>query len=482
MDDDSPKEACGIFGIYAPEQEVSQTICLALIALQHRGQESCGIVTYDANADEVCSQKGIGLVIQVFNSEEKLKPLKGSIGIGHTRYATTGKTTLDNTQPVIVQTFHGKIAISQNGNLTTQKHLRRRLLERGVGMFKESDIEVIAQLLASNPPGYDPNKGPQWEQRIASFMHEADGAYSLVIMTQDSIFGCRDYTGNRPLCIGTMKLKDPLSNIESIRYVLASESCALFMVGASYLREVRPGEIVRIDLHGLTSHPGRSPVPALCIFEYVYFARPDSLLEDQLIIRARERMGRQLARESKADADVVVGVPDSSVPAARGYSEESGIPYREGLAKNRYVHRTFIQPTQTLRKLGVSMKFTPVATELNGRRVVLVDDSIVRGNTIENLVKMIFNAGAVEVHVRVSSPPIRHPCFMGIDMATTDQMIGFNKEEEEICTIIGATSLRYLSYEGMVKAVREGLAEDSQGGKYCGACFTGKYPLKVDDW
>jgi len=453
-------------------------IVLGLIALQHRGQESCGIATYDTKNSYIVSHKGLGLVSQVFNSEEKIKPLVGSLGIGHTRYSTTGRSNVDNAQPVLIQTYHGQIGISQNGNLTTQKYLRKKLLQRGVGMFKESDIEVIAQMLASG----DNEDGPNWEAKISSFMHESDGAYSLVIMIREAIFGCRDHCGLRPLCIGELKFKHPIQNFEITRYVLASESCALFMIGAKYIREVHAGEIIRIDENGFSSFFGRDPQPALCIFEYVYFARPDSLLEDQLIVKVRERLGKQLAKEAPVEADVVVGVPDSSVPAAKGYAEKSGLPYCDGLTKNRYVHRTFIQPTQTLRKLGVSMKFTPISSELKDKRVVLVDDSIVRGNTIENLVKLIYGAGAKEVHVRVSSPPIRHPCFMGIDMSTTNQMIAHMKNELEICKIIGATSLKYLSYEGMEKAVRKGVHEGPFVGKYCGACFTGKYPLKVDDW
>jgi len=481
--EDGPKEACGIFGIYAPEiSQVAHTICLALIALQHRGQESFGIVTYDSATKDVYHSKGMGLVSQVFGSEEKLQPLLGSMGIGHTRYATAGKSTIDNAQPVIVETFFGKIAISQNGNITQHKSLRKKLLEKGIGMFKESDIEVIAQMLSATPTS---DKKAHWEDRLSSFMHEADGAYSLLVMTNEALFGCRDYCGLRPLCIGELKVQDVRASKEVTRYVLASESCALYMVGATYLREVQPGEIIKIDENGLTSFHGRDPKPALCIFEYVYFARPDSILEDQLISKVRERLGKQLAKECPAKADIVVGVPDSSVPAARGYAEASGIRYCDGLAKNRYVHRTFIQPTQTLRKLGVSMKFTPVYSELKGKKVVLVDDSIVRGNTIENLVKLIYDAGAIEVHVRVTCPPIRNPCFMGIDMSTTDQMVAYNKTEDEICKIIGASSLGYLSHKGLEDAVREGIPQHLSGstqGKYCGACFSGKYPLRIDDW
>lgn len=297
-------------------------------------------------------------------------------------------------------------------------------------------------------------------------------------MTNEAIFGCRDHCGLRPLCIGAIEVKDDTGK-DITRYVVASETCALVMVGATYVREVQPGEIVRIDQKGLSSFKGREPKPALCIFEYVYFSRPDSMLEDQLIVKVRERLGIQLALEAPANADIVVGVPDSSVPAAMGYAKQSGLPYMEGIAKNRYVHRTFIQPTQTLRKLGVSMKFTPISSILKGKRVVLVDDSIVRGNTIENLVKMLMAAGAIEIHVRVSSPPIRSPCYMGIDMATPSQMVAYGKTEEEVCQSVGATSVRYLSHEGLEKAVREGVTKESG---YCGACFTGKYPLKIEDW
>jgi len=469
------KEKCGVFGVYAPEIDVASMISLALVALQHRGQESCGITTTDQG--KFNSHKGLGLVSQVFNSEEVLLPLKGGVGIGHTRYSTAGKPTLDNSQPVVVESFQGKLAIAQNGNLSTHTSLKQKLLKKGIGFFKDSDIEVIAQILASS------TELSSWESRITTLMNEADGAYSLCLMTKEAVFGCRDHLGLRPLCIGSFQVKDK-DGKEVTRYALASESCAFFIIGATYLREVKPGEIVRLDEKGITSTQGREPRPAFCIFEYVYFSRPDTLLENQLVINVRERLGMQLAKEAPPPvADIVVGVPESAVPAAVGYSKQSGIPLKEGLMKNRYVHRTFIQPTQTLRKLGVSMKFTPVVENLKGKRVVLIDDSIVRGNTTMNLVKLIFEAGAKEVHVRVSSPPVRSPCFMGIDMATTDQMVAYNRTEEEVCKLLGATSLKYLSFEGLETAVKEGFNQGEQlGHGYCGACFTGKYPLPVDDW
>jgi len=476
--EDDPKEKCGVFGIYAPEIEVSSMISLALVALQHRGQESCGITTCDEKGN-FHTHKGLGLVSQVFNSEDILSPLKGGFGIGHTRYSTAGKPTLENGQPVVVETWHGKLGIAQNGNLSTQKSLRKKLLSSGVGFFKESDIEVIAQLLCS----VEDKEIPNWEKRISFLMHEADGAYSLCLLTRDAVYGCRDHIGLRPLCIGSFQVTNPVTNEVVTRYALASESCAFFIIGATYLREVQPGEIVRIDNSGIHSIQGREPKPSFCIFEYVYFSRPDSIVEDQLVIEVRERMGIQLAKEGPAEADIVIGVPESAVPAATGYSKQSGIPLKEGLMKNRYVHRTFIQPTQTLRKLGVSMKFTPVVENLKGKRVVLVDDSIVRGNTTLNLVKLLFEGGAKEVHVRVSSPPVRSPCFMGLDMSDTDHMVAYNKTEEEVCKLIGATSLKYLSLEGMEQAVKAGITENKREKRgYCSACFTGKYPLPIDDW
>jgi len=358
-------------------------------------------------------------------------------------------------------------------------------MKRGVGMFRESDSEVIAQLLASNTfkEGYDVSQGPQWEQRIASFLYESEGAYSLVMMADNAIFACRDYLGMRPLCIGTLMCKDPSTGKQTQRYLVASESCALIMAGgAKYLREVNPGEIIRIDNEGLHTFQGRPPKPALCVFEYVYFARPDSLLENQLIVKARERLGIELAKECPCkEGDIVVGIPDSSVPAAMGYASQSGIPYSEGIMKNRYVHRTFIQPTQTLRQLGVSMKFTPIEERLKGKRVVLVDDSIVRGNTIANLVKLVRSGGASEIHVRISSPPVVSPCFMGIDLSTTSEMVAFNRTLEEICKEIDADSVMFLSHEGMERAIQQGLSEENKAKSgYCGACFTGKYPIKLE--
>lgn len=469
---DRPREACGIFGIYAPGLDVARQTFFALYALQHRGQESAGIATSDGRMAYL--HKGMGLVAQVFN-EENLAPLKGHLAIGQNRYSTTGSSHIRNAQPYLIETIYGPLGVGHNGNLTNALTLRYRLLERGVGLTSSSDSEVITQMLAAPPPVAAPAK-PDWEERIMAFMAEAEGAYSLVILTREAIFAVRDPLGLRPLCLGQLTGKDG-----SQGYVVASESCALGTIGAEYVREVRPGEIVRLDKHGLHSVQGREPAlpPALCVFEYVYFARPDSMLEDQVIHRVRQRLGAELAREAPAQADVVVGVPDSATPAAIGYAQASGIPYSEGLTKNRYIGRTFIQPDDQLRKSGIHLKYNPLTANLQGRRVVLLDDSIVRGNTAGPIVRLLREGGAVEVHVRVSSPPVRHPCFMGVDMATHEELIAHHKSVEEIQAHIGADSLAFLSHEGMMRAVS---TEMRQNCEHCSACFTGKYPVKLDEW
>lgn len=469
---DRPKEACGVFGIYAPGVDVARVAFFALYALQHRGQESAGIATSDGRAAYI--HKGMGLVSQVFN-EDNLRPLKGYLAIAHNRYSTTGSCHIRNAQPYLIETMHGPLGVGHNGNLTNAATLRRKLLERGVGLTSSSDSEVITQMLAAPPPGGEPN-GPDWEARIAAFMAEAEGAYSLVILTRDAIYAVRDPWGFRPLCLGEL----PGDNGRP-GYVVASESCALGTIGARYLREVRPGEIARLDASGVHSLQGREPAPraALCVFEYVYFARPDSVLEGQTVHRVRQRLGEELAREAPAEADLVIGVPDSAIPAAIGYARASGIPYSEGLTKNRYIGRTFIQPSDRLRRAGVYLKYNPLTANLMGKRIVLIDDSIVRGNTAGPLVRLLREGGAAEVHVRVSSPPVRHPCFMGVDMATHEELIAYQKSVEEIRRHIGADSLAYLSYEGMMRAVTAEIGEDRG---HCSACFTGEYPIPLDEW
>jgi amidophosphoribosyltransferase len=469
---DRPREACGVFGIYAPGTDVARSAFFALYALQHRGQESAGIATSDGHAAYI--HKGMGLVAQVFK-EENLQPLKGHLAIAHNRYSTTGSSHLRNAQPYLIETMHGPLGVGHNGNLTNALRLRRKLLERGVGLISSSDSEVITQMLAAPPPGGEP-RGPDWEARIAAFMAEAEGAYSLVILTRDAVYGARDPLGMRPLCLGELP-----DDHGAPGYVIASESCALGTIDARFLREVRPGEIVRLDRDGIHSRQGQPPAPrpALCVFEYVYFARPDSVLEGQTIHRVRQRLGEEMAHETPVDADVVIGVPDSATPAAIGYARASGIPYSEGLTKNRYIGRTFIQPDDRLRRAGVHLKYNPLTANLKGKRVILIDDSIVRGNTSGPLVRLVREAGAAEVHVRVSSPPVRHPCFMGVDMATYEELIAHHKSVDEIRRHIDADSLAYLSLAGMMRAVAEGIGEKTG---HCSACFSGTYPIHLEEW
>lgn len=462
---DRPREACGVFGIYAPDTDVARTTFFALYALQHRGQESAGIATSDGASAAV--HKDMGLVAQVF-TESSLAKLEGHLAIGQTRYSTTGSSHLRNAQPYVIETMHGPLGVGHNGNLTNAPQLRQRLLARGVGLTSTTDSEVITQMLAAPAPGIG-NGDANWEARLTNFMAEAEGAYSLVVLTRNAVYGVRDPQGFRPLCIG--RLPDG-------GYVLASESCALGTVSAAFVREVEPGEIIRLDAAGFHSV---APTPsqdrsALCVFEYVYFARPDSVLEGQTIHRVRQRLGEVLAAEAPADADVVVGVPDSATPAAIGYATASGTPYTEGLTKNRYIGRTFIQPSDQLRRSGVHLKYNPLEANLSGKRVVLIDDSIVRGTTAGPLVTLLREGGAAEVHVRVSSPPVRHPCFMGIDMADSEELIGFVKTTEEIRQHIGADSLAYLTLDGMMRAVEE---EATNAAGHCNACFSGDYPIEL---
>ncbi len=449
---DSPREACGVFGISAPGLDIARLTYFAIYALQHRGQEAAGIATCDGTTAHI--HKGLGLVSQVFN-EDNLHHLQGHLGIGHTRYSTTGAPRLNNTQPYILETLDGPLAIGHNGNLVNAPKLRRELLERGVGLSTSTDSELIIHLLAGA-------RGT-WLQRIRQMMTIAEGAYSLTILTRDAIYGVRDPWGLRPLVLG--EFENGLA--------IASESCAFATIGARAVREIEPGEIVRINQEGYEIVQGvPAEKKAFCTFEQIYFARPDSILGGRLVHRVRQALGRQLAREAPAEADIVVPVPDSGTPHAIGYAQESGIAYSEGLIKSRYIGRTFIQPTDRQRKVGVAMKFNPLPDNLKGQRVVLVDDSIVRGNTSGPLVQLLRNAGAAEVHMRVACPPIRFPCFMGVDMASQSELIAAHKNLDEIKVYIGVESLSYLSVEGMMSTLR---AEDG----YCNACFTGAYPFET---
>lgn len=473
FEEDKPHDECGVVGIYAPGRDVARLAFFGLYALQHRGQESAGIATSDGRIAFV--HKGMGLVSQVFK-ENNLSPLKGHLAIGQNRYSTTGSSNLRNAQPYLLETIHGPLGVAHNGNLTNALHLRQQLLKHGVGLSSTSDSEVISQLLAAPAdtwigPTVNGTEPDRWVARIRGLMAVAEGAYSLTILTRHAIYGVRDPLGLRPLCLG---------QLDTGGYVLASESCALHTIGATLVREIEPGEIVRLNGSGLTSFTGMpSERRALCIFEYVYFARPDSHYEGHLVHRVRQQLGRQLAREAPADAEIVVGVPDSATPHAIGYSLESGLPYTEGLTKNRYIGRTFIQPDDQLRKVGVALKYNPLTMNLQGKRVVLVDDSIVRGNTAGPLVQLLRDGGATEVHMRVASPPVRHPCFMGVDMATYKQLIAHQLDVESIRQRIGADSLTYLSIEGLDQAVAEALGRQSG---HCNACFSGTYPIPIPDW
>jgi amidophosphoribosyltransferase len=458
---DKPEEACGVFGIYAPEQDVAKLTYFGLYALQHRGQESAGIATFDG--EQVHQHKDMGLVSQVFN-EGILDKLPGYIGVGHTRYSTTGSSRKVNAQPAVVDTRLGKLALAHNGNLVNTIQLREELLKSNFNLVTTTDSEMIAYAIAE-----EVNAGADWLEGSIRAFHRCQGAFSLVIGTANGVMGVRDPNGIRPLVIGTLG-ENP------VRYVLASETCGLDIIGAEYLRDVEPGELVWITDAGLSSYRwNQQPQRKLCIFEMIYFARPDSIMHNETLYSYRMRLGRRIAQESPVDADIVFGVPDSGIPAAIGFSQVSGIAYGEGLIKNRYVGRTFIQPTQSMRESGLRMKLNPLKDVLAGKRVIIVDDSIVRGTTSRKLVKTLREAGALEVHMRISSPPVTHPCFYGIDTDTQDQLIAATKSVEEISKQLEVDSLAYLSWEGMLEATRE------DTNSFCSACFTGDYPVAIPE-
>jgi amidophosphoribosyltransferase len=445
---------CGVFGIRSEERDVSRLAYFGLFALQHRGQESAGIAVSDGGRLTVVRE--MGLVAHVFN-EQQLQALPGEIAIGHTRYSTTGANRWTNAQPLV---HHGRartVALGHNGNLVNVEELRDELIADGVRLASGSDSEVIAALIARDP-------APLVEA-VANTMRRLEGAYSVTALADGVLVALRDPFGFRPLTLGRL----------GTDWVVASETCALDLIGAEAVRDVRPGEVVLVDAKGLRTvqalPAGRN---ALCIFEHVYFARPDSRLAGVEVHGARVRMGERLAQEAPADADLVIGIPDSGTPAAIGFSKASGIPFNEALIKNRYVARTFIQPEQGMREQGIRMKFNPL-DEVLGKRIVAVDDSIVRGNTMRQLAQMLFDAGAAEVHVRISSPPVVSPCFYGIDMADEDELAAAHRSVEEMRVLVGATSLHYLSVEGMQAATQ--LPTDS----VCRACFTRDYPTRVPE-
>ena len=446
-------ESCGIFGIYAPGVDVARITFFGLYALQHRGQESAGIATADGK--KICLHTSMGLVSQAF-TEDELAHLQGHIAIGHTRYSTTGSSRPSNAQPILVEANSTTIALGHNGNIVNAKFLRDELCQLGYTFATTTDSEVIANLILSST-----ERSPV--DRIKYAMRRLQGAYSLVIMTKDKLIGVRDPMGVRPLCLGTI----------DGGWVIASESCAFGHIGAQFIREIEPGEIVVINKNGVKSFTENGPRRALCIFEYIYFARPDSIIQGKLLYPVRQAMGRILARDYPVDADLVMGVPDSATAAGIGYAIASGIPYCEGLIKNRYVGRTFIEPDQRLRDLGVKLKFNPLSETIAGKRLIVVDDSIVRGTTTPKVVAMLKRAGAREVHLRICAPPIRHPCFFGVDMATKWELIAAHKTIPEIRDAIGADSLGYISIEGLIESVS--LPKEI----FCLACFTGEYPISV---
>jgi amidophosphoribosyltransferase len=459
---DKPEEACGVFGIYAPGEDVAKMTYFGLYALQHRGQESAGIATFDGEKFHL--HKDMGLVSQVFN-ESSLDHLPGYIGVGHTRYSTTGSSRVVNAQPVVVESRLGTLALAHNGNLVNTIELRETLVKRNCSFISTTDSEMIGIAIA-----LEVNDGKDWLEGAISAFHRCTGAFSLVIGTPKGLMGVRDPHGVRPLVIGTL-------GTNPVRYALASETCGLDIIGAEYLRDVEPGEIVWITEEGMASfHWSQKPQPRLCIFEMIYFARPDSEMHGESLYSYRLRIGQQLAKESPVDADIVIGVPDSGIPAAIGFSQISGIPFAEGLIKNRYVGRTFIQPTQSMRESGIRMKLNPLRDVLDGKRVIIVDDSIVRGTTSRKIVKALRDAGATEVHMRVSSPPVTHPCFYGIDTDNQEQLIAATKSVAEIGKQIEVDTLAFLSWEGMLQATKD------DPNNFCSACFTGDYPVEIPEY
>jgi amidophosphoribosyltransferase len=456
-------DECGVVAIFA-HPEAEKLAYLGLHALQHRGQESAGIVTSDGLSSRV--HKAMGLVADIF-TEEVLSKIRGTLAIGHTRYSTAGDSALLNAQPILVQSNKGSIAVAHNGNLVNAAEVRGRLERQGSIFQTNSDTEVIVHLIALSREHTLP-------EAIADALRRVEGAFSLVVMSPDRIIAARDPRGFRPLAMGRIPA---LEGQKRDTIVFASETCAFDLIGATYERDVKPGELIVVGPEGISSRFYSTAAPqSSCIFEHVYFSRPDSTVFGRAVQTSREELGRQLAREAPVEADVVVPVPDSGVTAAVGYAAESGIPFRFGLIRNHYVGRTFIEPSQSVRDFGVKLKLNPVRSLLEGKRVVLIDDSIVRGTTSRKIVRMIRSAGAKEVHMRVSCPPTISPCYYGVDTPSKSQLIGANKSIDEIREYIRADSLAYLSLEGLKKACGEG-----EKTSYCSACYTGKYPTSIVD-
>jgi len=466
--DSSLNEECGVVGIWNvcdahlldSFDDAARFAFYSLFSLQHRGQEAAGIAVL--NGKNIRVFKKLGLIANIFK-EDDIKALQGIAAIGHTRYSTTGENTMQNIQPFCILTQYGLIALAHNGNLVNAKTLRQKLLESGVGLSSTSDTEVMVMMLAKA-------QGATWKERLTSCMKEWQGSYSIVLLTEEGLYASRDPLGFRPLCFALVA--------EGI-WAVASESCAMLTLGCNDVTEVEAGQILKIDNNGpsvFNAIPPKNPL-ALCIFEYIYFARPDSLWNNIQIHNARVSFGKSLAHALPVDADAVIAIPDSSRSSAIGYSQESGIKYDEGFSKNRYIGRTFIQPTQKLREEGVAMKFNILQNTVKGKRLIVVDDSIVRGTTIRRLIKMLRHAGALEVHIRIASPPIRFPCYMGVDMGAKESLIASNRTIDEIKDFIGADSLAFLPFDAMLLAMKN---EGATCG-FCCACFDGKYPCDISE-
>lgn len=462
FDDDKLHEECGVFGIYGHPDAAAHT-ALGLHALQHRGQEAAGIVAFDGKRFN--SHRCMGLVSDNFNSEKIIRSLPGEAAIGHNRYSTTGETILRNVQPLYADLATGGFAVAHNGNLTNAWTLRKQLVQGGAIFQSTSDTEVIIHLIATSSYRNELD-------RLIDALRKVEGAYSLVMLTKDGLIGVRDPLGVRPLVLG--RLTDGA-------YVLASETCALDIIGATFLRSIEPGEIVTITDKGLNSLKPFAPAKARpCIFEHIYFSRPDSFVDGSSVYQMRKRIGMELARESGVPADLVIPVPDSGTPAAIGYAHEAGIPFELGIIRNHYVGRTFIEPSDQIRHLGVKLKHNANRWELAGKRVILVDDSIVRGTTSIKILEMVKNAGAAEVHMRIASPPTTHSCFYGVDTPERSKLLAAQMEVEEMARYIGADSLAFISIDGLYRAVSE-QTRNNASPQYCDACFTGDYPISLTD-
>ncbi len=462
FDDDKLREECGVFGIFGASSDAAAHIALGLHALQHRGQEAAGMVVYDGT--QFRSHRDLGQVGDIFASEALMARLAGHVGIGHVRYSTAGETILRNVQPLFADLEFGGFALAHNGNLTNALQLRRELVKRGSLFQSTSDTEVIVHLMATSPAG-------SILDRMTDALRQVEGAYSLVSMTETAVIGVRDPLGVRPLVLG--RLGDS--------HIVTSETCALDIIGADYVRDVEPGEMVVLDQSGVHSlRPFPAAASRFCIFEYVYFARPDSVVEGRSVYEARKRIGAELARESRVEADVVIPVPDSGVPGAIGYAEEAGIPFELGIIRNHYVGRTFIEPTDHIRHLGVRLKHNANRAFIKDRRVILVDDSIVRGTTSAKIVEMVRAAGAKEVHMRIAAPPTTQSCFYGIDTPQRDELLASRYDVAGMAEHIGADSLAFVSLDGLYRAVGQP-RRDPERPQFCDACFTGAYPTRLTD-